>query len=101
MFLDKDSLLDGQSWLGGLVTGLVTSMTFVPLLSWTEDDRGSLGGLSTIQAGGFDRVSHLSLSHTHTLSLARPLPPSPSLACTLSLSRSLFVVDRSTTCFWS
>ena len=32
-------------------------MTFVPLLSWTEDDQGSLGELSRIGVDGFDRVS--------------------------------------------
>ncbi|KAJ1468475.1 hypothetical protein T484DRAFT_1855069, partial [Baffinella frigidus] len=61
VFLDKDSLQDGQSWLDGLVTGLVASMVFVPLLSWTEDDQGSLGGLSRIKAGGFDRVDNVLL----------------------------------------
>ena len=29
-------LQDGQSWLAGFVEGVVTSMVFVPLLSWTE-----------------------------------------------------------------
>ena len=59
MFLDKDCLQDGQTWLGGLVTGLVTSMIFVPLLSWKEHDQGSVGGLSKLGVGGFDRVSRL------------------------------------------
>ena len=66
MFLDKDCLQDGQNWLSGLVTGLVASMIFVPLLSWTEHDQGSVGGLSQLGVGGFDRVS-------------RPPPPPPSL----------------------
>ena len=74
MFLDKDCLQDGQSWLGGLVTGLVTSMIFVPLLSWTENDQGSVGELSRLGVGGFDRVSAptppisfaLSLCSTHS-----------------------------------
>ena len=57
-----------------MVTGLVTSMIFVPLLSWTEHDQGSVGGLSKLGVGGFDRVSSLS--------------PPPFLCCTLSLSHS-------------
>ena len=78
MFLDKDCLHDGQSWLGGLVTGLATSMVFVPLLSWTEGDHGSMGGMSRIQAGGFDQVSRrfifLSLACTSFLSLSASSP---------------------------
>ncbi|KAJ1479290.1 hypothetical protein T484DRAFT_2881444 [Baffinella frigidus] len=61
VFLDKECLLDGQSWLAGFVQGLVTSMTFVPLLSWTEDDKGSLGQLSQIGVDGFDRVDNVLL----------------------------------------
>eukprot|EP00290_Baffinella_frigidus_P032898 CAMPEP_0180267046 /NCGR_PEP_ID=MMETSP0988-20121125/1330_1 /TAXON_ID=697907 /ORGANISM="non described non described, Strain CCMP2293" /LENGTH=94 /DNA_ID=CAMNT_0022237679 /DNA_START=91 /DNA_END=371 /DNA_ORIENTATION=+ len=59
VYLDKDCLLDGQSWLAGFVQGLVASMTFVPLLSWTEDDQGSLGELSKIGVDGFDRVDNM------------------------------------------
>ena len=77
VFLDKDCLLDGQSWLSGLVAGLTTSMVFVPLLSWTEDDQGSLGELSMIKAGGFDRVVRLS---TPPLDIAFSLAPSFSRA---------------------
>ena len=73
MFLDKDSLEDRQNWLGGSVTGLLTSMIFVPLLSWTEDDQGSLGGLSKIGADSFDRVS-------------RPPPPPVPLVQSFSLN---------------
>jgi len=61
VFLDKGCLQDGQSWLGGLVTGLMASMVFVPILSWTEHDQGSLGGLSKLGAGGFDRVDNFLL----------------------------------------
>ena len=86
MFLDKDCLLDGQNWLSGLVTGLVASMIFVPLLSWTEHDQGSVGGLSKLGVGGFDRVS-------------RRHPP-PYLCCALSPSHSFFGVER-LRAFWS
>jgi len=48
VFLDKDCLIDGQSWLAGFLAGLVTAMVFVPLLSWTDDDQGSVGELSRI-----------------------------------------------------
>ena len=34
-------------------------MLFVPILSWTEDDRGSLGELSKIGFAGFDRVDNV------------------------------------------
>jgi hypothetical protein len=61
VFLDKDCLQDGQSWLGGLVAGLVTSMIFVPIMSWAEGDQGSLGELSKIGVDGFDRVSPIAL----------------------------------------
>ena len=56
VFLDQDCLQDGQNWLLGFVQGLAASMVFVPLLSWTEDDKGSLGELGRIGVGGFDRV---------------------------------------------
>jgi len=76
VFLDKDCLQDGHDWLGGMVAGLVASMVFVPILSWTEHDQGSVGGLSQLGVGGFDRVSRLS-----------PTPPSllHSLPAPLSL----------------
>ena len=80
MFLDKDCLQDGQDWLGGMVAGLVASMVFVPILSWTEHDQGSVGGLSQLGIGGFDRVS-------------RPPLPLPYLCCTLSLPRSFSSVE--------
>ncbi|KAJ1478342.1 hypothetical protein T484DRAFT_1817983, partial [Baffinella frigidus] len=59
VFLDRDSLQDGQSWLAGFVKGLVASMVVVPLLSWTEDDKGSVGEMSRIGVGGFDRVDNV------------------------------------------
>ena len=59
VFLDTDCLQDGQSWLAGFVKGLAASMVIVPLLSWTEDDRGSLGELSRIGVNGFDRVDNV------------------------------------------
>ncbi|KAJ1473991.1 hypothetical protein T484DRAFT_1912139, partial [Baffinella frigidus] len=61
VFLDKDCLLDGQSWLAGFIQGVVSSMVFVPLLSWREDDLGSLGELSRIGVNGFDRVDNVLL----------------------------------------
>ena len=33
----------------------------MPLLSWTEDDKGSLGELSRIGVDGFDRVDNVLL----------------------------------------
>jgi len=56
VFLDRDCLQDGQSWLSGFVQGMAASMVVVPLLSWTADDRGSVGGLSEINIDGFDKV---------------------------------------------
>jgi hypothetical protein len=41
------------------VLGLVASLVVMPLLSWTEDDRGSLGELSRIGVDGFDRVDNV------------------------------------------
>eukprot|EP00290_Baffinella_frigidus_P041768 CAMPEP_0180287810 /NCGR_PEP_ID=MMETSP0988-20121125/13621_1 /TAXON_ID=697907 /ORGANISM="non described non described, Strain CCMP2293" /LENGTH=842 /DNA_ID=CAMNT_0022262261 /DNA_START=659 /DNA_END=3183 /DNA_ORIENTATION=+ len=61
VYLGKDCLQDGQSWLAGFVQGLVVSMTFVPLLSWEEGDEGSLGELSRIGVNGFDRVDNVLL----------------------------------------
>ena len=51
--------------------GLAVSMVFVPVLSWTEDDKGSLGELSLIGVQGFDRVARLSraISASRSLSL--------------------------------
>ena len=66
VFLDKDCLEDGQSWLAGFVQGVVVSMVCVPLLSWTEDDRGSLGELSRIGVDGFDRVDNVLLPKPQT-----------------------------------
>ncbi|KAJ1467763.1 hypothetical protein T484DRAFT_1857729, partial [Baffinella frigidus] len=77
VFLDKDCLQDGQSWLAGFVQGLVASMTFVPLLSWSEDDQGSLGELSRIGVNGFDRVDNVLLE----LILAMALREEPGAAC--------------------
>ena len=36
-------------------------MVCVPLLSWTEDDKGSLGELGRIGVGGFDKVDNVLL----------------------------------------
>jgi len=36
-------------------------MVCVTLLSWTEDDQGSVGELSRIGVGGFDRVDNVLL----------------------------------------
>ena len=62
-------------------------MIFVPIISWTEHDKGSLGGLSSIGVDGFDRVSpiaqrpriltgdlsaHLSVVFTYQLISADP-----------------------------
>ena len=43
---------------------LVASMMFAPILSWTEDDQGSLGELSKIGFDGFDRVDNVQLCPT-------------------------------------
>ena len=59
VYLDKDCLQDGQSWLAGFVLGLLASMVSMPLLSWTEDDQGSMGELSRIGVDGFDRVDNV------------------------------------------
>jgi len=61
VFLDKECLQDGQSWLAGFVNRLTASMVFVPLLSWTADDRGSVGDISRLGVGGFDKVDHVLL----------------------------------------
>ena len=39
----------------------------MPLLSWTEDDKGSLGELSRIGYGGFDRVDNVLIPTPSTL----------------------------------
>ena len=59
VFLDRDCLQDGQSWLAGFVQGLAASMVFVPLLSWTEADLGSVGEMSRIGVAGFDRIDNV------------------------------------------
>jgi len=52
-------------------------MIFVPLLTWTEDDQGSLGELSKIGVDGFDRVDNVLLE----LVLATALREEPGAAC--------------------
>ena len=80
VFLDLDCLHDGQNWLAGFVQGLVASMAFVPILSWTEDDQGSLGELSKIGVDGFDRVDNVLLE----MVLATALREEPRAACQVS-----------------
>ncbi|KAJ1471840.1 hypothetical protein T484DRAFT_3485030 [Baffinella frigidus] len=76
VFLDRECLQDGQSWLAGFVKALVASMVVVPLLSWTDDDKGSVGELSRIGDRGFDRVDNLLLE----LILATALREEPASA---------------------
>ena len=79
MFLDKDCLQDGQSWLAGFIQGMVASMVVMPLLSWTDDDRGSLGELSRIGVNGFDRVDNVLNPQPDTLNpdTLNPKPQTP------------------------
>ncbi|KAJ1479745.1 hypothetical protein T484DRAFT_2022949, partial [Baffinella frigidus] len=77
VFLDTECLLDGQNWLTGFVLGLAASMCVVPILSWTEDDQGSLGEISKIGVDGFDRVDNCLLE----LILATALREEPGAAC--------------------
>ncbi|KAJ1491967.1 hypothetical protein T484DRAFT_1772740, partial [Baffinella frigidus] len=96
VFLDKDCLQDGQSWLSGFVTGVVSSMVFVPLLSWTEDDRGSVGELSRLGVDGFDRVDNVLLEMIIAMALrqeagsaiqARPPPTTAVLPLLIGTAR--------------
>ena len=47
-------------------------MVFVPLLSWTEDDQGSVGELSRIGVDGFDRVDNCLLELILATALRSP-----------------------------
>ena len=44
-------------------------MTFVPLLSWTDNDQGSVGELSQIGAQNFDRIDNFLLEIILAISL--------------------------------
>ena len=44
-------------------------MTFVPLLSWTENDQGSVGELSQIGVHDFDRIDNFLLEVILAISL--------------------------------
>ncbi|KAJ1487096.1 hypothetical protein T484DRAFT_1787681 [Baffinella frigidus] len=61
VYLDHECVLNGQSWVESVVLGLEASMVFVPLLSWTEADEGSLGQLSLLGVDGSDRADNLLL----------------------------------------
>jgi hypothetical protein len=43
VFLDRHCLLDGRDWEAGFILALAHSIVAVPLLSWGEDDTGSVG----------------------------------------------------------
>eukprot|EP00732_Lithocolla_globosa_P002817 Lithocolla_globosa_v1_NODE_1980_length_2229_cov_24.969181.p1 type:complete len:613 gc:universal NODE_1980_length_2229_cov_24.969181:122-1960(+) len=47
-FLDIKSLCDGESWQEGFIRGLFTSVIVTPILSWTEDNTGSVAGISKL-----------------------------------------------------
>ena len=59
-------------------------MVVVPLLSWTEDDRGSVGDLSKINVEGFDKVDVVLLE----LLIATALCHEPRAAVQVHLSLS-------------
>ena len=48
VYLDVLCLPPGHSWLAGFINGLAVSLVFAPLLSWTGDGGGSLGGFSQL-----------------------------------------------------
>ena len=49
VFLDRHCLLDGRDWEAGFVLALAHSIVAVPLLSWSEDDTGSVGQMVSLQ----------------------------------------------------
>ena len=62
VYLDRECLQDGIDWELGFIQGLASSMVMVCLLSFNEDDRGSLGDLITLRPEeGKDRVDNVLL----------------------------------------
>ena len=49
IFFDRKSLSDGEKWEVGFVNGLLTSLILLPLISWDENDGGSVGQLMNLE----------------------------------------------------
>lgn len=71
VFWDEKCLPDGQSWMEGFVNGVANSVVFVPLLSWDERDKGSLGGLINLNRAGRDYVDNVLLELILALEIRR------------------------------
>jgi hypothetical protein len=68
VFLDRHCLLDGRDWEAGFVLALAHSIVAVPLLSWGDDDTGSVGQMVSLQ-GETDREDNVLLEFMLMLAL--------------------------------
>ncbi|EKX43024.1 hypothetical protein GUITHDRAFT_140871 [Guillardia theta CCMP2712] len=69
VFLDVECLEDGKNWEDSFARGVVHTMVFVPLLSWTGDGGGSLGGMMSLKDA--DRVDNVLLEYIIALEWTR------------------------------
>ena len=70
---DQKSLKDGEEWEQAFVTGITNSILVVPIISWFEQDTGSVGGMMSIAE--HDRVDNCLLEFELALAMMKTNPP--------------------------